>query len=395
MSTLAPAPSLAERFSLVRGDAPYRLQRRAGLVPTHGLGLVRRAAFWTLLAWLPLAVWAALMRRALPGEMAEPLLAHFGVHARLLFAVPLLILAEAMLDKPLGRLLAQFERSGLVVAAEQAHFDAALRAVERLRDATLPWFVILGLSFAMAWAADLSDRAHELQWAADAAQPSSLGFGGLWYLWVGRPLFLVLVLGWLWRLALLGVLLLRLSRLNLALVPTHADRCAGLGFLEKLPMCFAPLALGVGAVLASRWAHDAVYHGLALVDLKLQMLIFVVICVLVLCLPLLALMDPLKRAKKQALPQYSALVARQGRLVHQRWIEGREVDDAPILSAPELGPVADTAEVYRLVQGMRTSLLGKAAIVPVALAAALPMVAVLTLQLPVKQLLQALLKALV
>lgn len=44
---------------------------------------------------------------------------------------------------------------------------------------------------------------------------------------------------------------------------------------------------------------------------------------------------------------------------------------------------------------MRTSLLGKAAIVPVALAAALPMVAVLTLQLPVKQLLQALLKALV
>ena len=43
---------------------------------------------------------------------------------------------------------------------------------------------------------------------------------------------------------------------------------------------------------------------------------------------------------------------------------------------------------------MRTRLLGKVAVVPVALAAALPMLAVL-MQLPVKQLLQALLRALV
>lgn len=151
----------------------------------------------------------------------------------------------------------------------------------------------------------------------------------------------------------------------------------------------------MGAILASRWAHDAVYHGLSLIDLKLQMIAFVLLCVVMLCLPLLPMMGPLKRTKKQALPEYSALVARQGRLVHERWIEGREVDGLPILSAPELGPVADTAEVYRSVQAMRTTLLGQAAIVPVALAAALPMIAVLSLQLPVKQLLQTLLKALV
>lgn len=44
--------------SLVRGDILYRLQRRVGLIPLEGLGIARRALFWALFAWLPIAVWA-------------------------------------------------------------------------------------------------------------------------------------------------------------------------------------------------------------------------------------------------------------------------------------------------------------------------------------------------
>jgi len=39
-------------FALVRGDLPLRLQRRLGLIPPDGLGLVRRAVFWSMLGWL-------------------------------------------------------------------------------------------------------------------------------------------------------------------------------------------------------------------------------------------------------------------------------------------------------------------------------------------------------
>jgi hypothetical protein len=44
---------------------------------------------------------------------------------------------------------------------------------------------------------------------------------------------------WLWRLTLLVILLKRIAGLDLALVPTHADRAGGLGFLEKLPTAFS------------------------------------------------------------------------------------------------------------------------------------------------------------
>ena len=43
----ADDPSLG--FALVRGDLPFRLQRRLGLIPPDGLGLVGRALFWSML----------------------------------------------------------------------------------------------------------------------------------------------------------------------------------------------------------------------------------------------------------------------------------------------------------------------------------------------------------
>jgi len=46
-------------ISLVRDDPPFRWQRSLGLIPrSGGLGVGRRAVFWTALAWLPIAVWA-------------------------------------------------------------------------------------------------------------------------------------------------------------------------------------------------------------------------------------------------------------------------------------------------------------------------------------------------
>src|SRR5262245_13886610 len=83
------------RFSLVRGDPWFCFQRAVGLIPAAGLGIVRRCLAFSLMTWLPLVIWAILWRRAFPGELAEPLLQHLGIHARCLLAIPLLVAAEA------------------------------------------------------------------------------------------------------------------------------------------------------------------------------------------------------------------------------------------------------------------------------------------------------------
>jgi hypothetical protein len=395
MNPSVPPADAALELSLVRGDVLFGLQQRLGLIPPDGLGLARRAVFWSLVAWLPIVLWAFYAGRALPGVAGEPLLAHFGVHARFLVAVPLLILAEGPAHALTVRLIPYFVESGVVPQGELGRFRAAIAATMKLRDATLPWFAIAGIVVAFVTTSEIVHHAHEVDWAVEGAASGRPGFGALWYLYVGRSIFFALVLAWLWRLALLFVLLWRIARLDLAIVPTHPDRAGGLGFLERLPPLFAPVALALGVVLAARWAHDAVYHGLVLQSLRVEMIAFVVAMLVLFFLPLAAFAGPLKRAKRQALLDYGALVGRHGRLVRERWIEGKALEDDAVLNAPELGPVADTAAAYDAVKAMRTVPIGKAAIVPVAAAALAPMVAVLAIQMPIRELLLKLLKALV
>jgi len=78
----------------------------------------------------------------------------------------------------------------------------------------------------------------------------------------------------------------------------------------------------------------------------------------------------------------------------ERWIEEKDVRDEAILSAPELGPVADTTSLYAAVTSMRIVPTGKSAVLTLLLAAALPMIVVFALQVPAKNILQFLLKTL-
>ena len=93
--------------------------------------------------------------------------------------------------------------------------------------------------------------------------------------------------------------------------------------------------------------------------------------------------------------EYGALLAEYGRRVDRRWLRREVVDDDGLLSAPELGPVADTISLYQAVAGMRAVPLGRAGLVPVAVAAALPLVLVFAIQIPLKDIVGKLLGPLV
>lgn len=385
-------------FSLVNDDPPLSLQRRLGLVPRGGLGIVRRAVFWVALTWLPIAVWAALTGRALPGDSGtESLLQHFGVHVRLLLGIPLLIVAEGLAHRISQRLTPQFAAAGLVKPEQQSTLQAIFDAAVRWRDAKLPWLVILVAALAWTWADTLVPRtAHELAWAHEGGPSgsASLGFGGWWYVYVARPVFLALLIGWLWRLLLLTLVFRRIARLDLALVPTHADRVGGLGFVEQYAGAFSLVAFTSAAVVSAGWAHDARFHGLDVHSLYPLMATALVATLAVALLPFLAFTGALARTKRQALLDYGALVSRHGKAVRRKWIEGQSAEDDPLLEAPEIGPVADTAALYESVRNMRVVPIGKPGLLALALPVLIPFVAVLAMQIPLRELLQGLVKGL-
>lgn len=381
-------------FSPIDDEPPLRALRRIGLVPRNSLGIGRRVAVLVALAWGVPVVWALLNGRLWPGDAAgEPLLSHYGLHARFLVAVALLVVAEAVADRGLKRVIAQFTASGAVGAAARLPFERLLRDTARLRDRTLPWVVVAGvaLGWTLGHVPDSGDDA--LTWATGAR--GELGFGGWWMLYVSRPIFVVLLLAWAWRLLLTTLLFARIGRLELALVPTHPDRQGGIGFVQALPGALAPVVLALSMVVTSQWAHDVLYHGTSLASLKLPAAALVVTLALLPLLPLLVLAPALIGTKARALPAYAALVGEHGRQVHRRWILREPVADDRLIDAAEIGPVADAAAMYQAVAAMQPVPVGKRAIVPLVLAIGLPLVVLVALRLPLKSVLGHLLKALV
>ncbi len=381
-----------EDFDLLRNDALLRWQRKLRIAPQEGLGVVRRALFFALVTWLPLAVWAVMKHRLLEAESGEPLLAHFGIHVRCLVAIPLFILAEAMTHQVIGRIVGQFRASGAVADEQYPAFLAVLKDMTRLRDSSVPWIFVISLAFAWTVGSPVDTDVHEMSWAMTGGD---FGFGGWWFLYVARPVFLVLLLGWLWRIALVILLFRRLSKLELSLVPTHPDRCGGLGFVKKLPSALFLVTMAVSSVLASRWMHDMVYHGQTLAALKLPFAGFVVLWCAMLLAPLLMLAPRISAMKRQALLQYGALIGEHGRLVHQRWVLGKQIPQNDLLDAPELGPVADTAAIYEAVKNVRPLPIDTTTLLMVLLPIFLPMLFVIARQIPIGDLLLQLLKTVV
>ncbi len=394
-------PSIADErtspaFSLVVGDTLFRLQQAVGLIPREGFGIGRRTALLVLVTWVPIVVWALATGRALGHAVAEPLFAHFGVHVRCLVAIPLLVLADATTHSTSSKLLPYFITSGLVGESTRARFIGVLQQVTRLRKRSLPWVILLVLVVVGAvwrpWQADL----HEIKWATDteAAPVFTAGFGGWWFLTVVRPVFAALLLAWLWRIVVLWILFWRVARLDLSIVPTHPDRVGGLAFLEKVPFAFAPVVLAISAVASSRLAHDVMYHDVALGTLKVPAAALVLACLLLVLGPLLAFAGPLAAAKRQALLEYGVLVGEHGRRVRRRWILREPVEDDGLLSAPELGPVADTTALYDAIRQMRPMPIGPVAIAAVVIPAIIPMLFVVAICIPVKDVLLQLVKVL-
>jgi len=381
----------ARPFSPVENEAQLRWQRALHLAPRAGQGVVRRAVFFALLAWLPIAFWALMRRHFLESAFGEPLLQHYGVQVRCLVVIPLLILGEATLHRFGLECFPQFVSSGLVDNATRPRFEAALRTAERWRDSSLPWMFVAGAALAWTLADRTALRTDAMSWAFD--EVGTLGFGGVWFAYVVRPLYLGLVLGWVWRVVLLTLLFWRLGRLGLSLVPSHPDRAGGLGFLKKLPFAFAPLSFALSAMLSARWAHQIVHHGQRLETFQIPAATFVVAWSLLLVVPLVALMPVMRQAKRAAMPTYAAMVAEQGRLVRRRWIDGTNLD-SPLLEPEGVGPIADAATMFNAVQSMRWFPIGKETLVAIGLPIAMPMLAIAALETPIRDLLLGLVKAL-
>src|SRR5262245_32433737 len=254
-----PAAAPVHTFSLL-DDPLMRLLRALRLAPREGFHAPGRGLLAVVVTWVPIMVWAAATGQLAGMAWAGGAVHHLEMHVRCLVAIPLLIFSEPIADRLIGAIVDNFPVSGLIRDEDEPAFDRAVASVKGLRDSKLAW----GLIVALVTLTTLVSSRSPMDAAVVATSPDAGGFGSRWAMFVVRPLFLLMVFAWVWRLVLTWILFVRIARLDLQLVPSHPDKVGGLGFVQLQPAAFSLVVFTISGVVCASVAEQIVEQHLHL-----------------------------------------------------------------------------------------------------------------------------------
>ncbi len=361
-------------FSLVLGGPLYQLFIRARL-GTDALGLVkRRIIVISLFSWLPLLLLSLLPGEPGIGDIKVPFLYDIDVHIRFLLALPLMIAAELVVHQRLKPLILQFVERGIVTGEALPQFEAIVDSLLRLRNSVLIEVMLIILVFTAGhyiwsnqmaletatWFSVVIDGRHQLSPA------------GYWYTFISIPVFQFIYIRWYFRIFIWARFLWQVARLELHLIPTHPDRAGGVGFLAGSVSAFVPLLLAQGALLAGMIANHIFYEGATLLAFKPEIASFVVFLLLVTLGPLCAFAGRLAQCKRQGLLEYGALGSRYVRDFDRKWLRDEPPQDEPLVGSGDIQSLADLANSFEVVKGMRLFPFDKVVVLQAAVVTLLP-----------------------
>ena len=347
-----------------------------------------------LIGWLPPAVLATGYLLTSGDESARTFFPDYGFHARFLVAVPLLIFAEADCFPRLGKIASHFAETGLVAGTDIDRLHAAVSSTRRLLDSIIDEVVTIVLAYLVVLIVAVYVPPGFLEaWHRDASG-LRLSPAGWWHTLVSVPLLLVLMLGWLWRLALWARFLFLMSRLDLQLIAGHPDRVGGLRFVSTSLLGFRLISPALGAIVAGSVANGEMHRGKQPIDFKNLVIGLVVFLLVLFAGPLTVFLKKLRQTKIRGTLEYGALAAAVGTQFEAKWLHQKSVDGAS-LEVPDFSATTDLYSVAANVYAMReVPFTLRDVIGPIVISATFPLLPAALLAIPMKVIIQAVAKLL-
>ncbi len=382
-------------FSVVLGGPLFQLVRRAHLTGDALELLRRRIIVISLVSWLPLLILSVLSGHAWGPEVRVPFLKDIEVHARLLLALPLLIVAELVVHQRMRPVVRQFLERDLIAESSRAKFDAIIPSALRLRNSVTAEVVLLvviyvGVVFVFPRYGILSVPT----WYSTPVEGGGhrLFAAGWWYVYVSVPLFQFFLFRWYFRLCIWIRFLWQASRCELRLVPTHPDRAGGLGFLSGTAVAFAPLLAAHGALLAGFMANRIFFQGRTLLDFQIEIAVVLGFLLLAVLGPLLLFVPDLAKARRIGLREYGTLAQRYVREFDDKWLRGAAPPGEALVGSADIQSLADLANSFEVVRGMSVVPFTRNAIVQLAVITLLPVAPLLLTMVSLDELLKRLIQ---
>jgi hypothetical protein len=368
--------------------------KRLRLVECPGPNIRRRILAFVLVTWGPLLALSLVQGMAFGNQVRIPFLDDWWMYWRTFAAIPLLLVAEIVIDPWIRQVVRTFDSSGIVREHDLPAYYAILERIARWRDSGPAEFALALLSsFPFFLFADYEWVSSGIStWHGSTS--GGLTPAGWWFASVSSPLLRFLILRWLWRYILWSFLLLRVAKLNLKMIPTHPDGMGGLGFVPYAQRQFGILFTATGSLIAGQYANSIAYFGTPLAATEAPTVVFIVFSILVVAGPLTVLSPRLLETQRRGLARYNQAARRLAGSFDSKWATGADEARGSMLGSQDPSSLIDYVSVYNVIRDMKIIPINKRLVIQVAAQAAAPLALVWFFATPVDQIVKTLLKML-
>lgn len=356
-----------------------------------------RAILCILVGWVPLAILSAFEGRAMGDRAHASVLFDYAAYGRYVIAAPAFAFAGAVALPELAGVVRQFTDAELIAEHDRGRYDALVESTRRLLLARWIDVTLVLLAFVLAFATSSLLYPHDVSsWVTPGpASAGRLSLAGWWRTLVSQPLFYLLMSVWLWRLLLWTRFLYRTVRLDLRLVAAHPDLLGGLRFALVPLRGFTILAFGMGAITAGSIAESVLIDGQPLRTFGSLIGLHLIFVLALLAGPTLLLMGRMIRLQAWGTFHYGRLATDVGHAFQQRWLADGRAIGSDALTAQDFSATTDLYSIAANVRAINPFVLDARIIIMLATATLLPFVPLLFAVLPLEELAQLALKALV
>ncbi|TBR39513.1 MULTISPECIES: hypothetical protein [Dyella] len=366
-----------------------RLLRRAHLIPPGQLPEARTRILHAIaLGWLPLPI-LCLAQEWLHGNGAAlSFLTDIAVHARLLIAVPALIIAEYIARPRLEVAAWHFVHSRMLDPDRVVWYQELASSSRKLGQSVWPSVTLGVIVYALVLLLALTVDPREFPAWQHLTSTGRITLAGAWHMLVSLPLLLGLALAWLWRLFIWVRFLSRVAKEGLRLIASHPDHAGGLQFLAMTPRAFAPVALGFSTVVAGTLANRVFHEGVKLADHNATPIITAAVLTVLFISPPLIFAKLLRITKRDGVMRYGMLASHVGDAFEHRWLADGTLIDGESLSQPDFSATTDLYAVVGNVYDMKPAIFSRQTAVMLIVMSLLPFAPIWITAIPLQTILK-------
>jgi len=354
---------------------------------------LKLAVLGLCLTWLPLIV-ICTIEGTLYSNTQLPFLKDVGMQARVLVALPMLIMIKFVIDNKVTS-VAKYLAGALMTPEEgQKILNTAFRRAKKMTSSAFTEIILLlivlgaTISFVRggAYAALGSGTTSWMMHTENERQ--MLSGAGYWAIFISIPLFQFFLLRWLWRYIVWMLLLFRLSKSKLNLLPTHADGAGGLGVIMLAQRSFNLIFVAGSVVLSGQLIEQLIQNPNSYNSIRSIVIAYIVTCIVFILSPLLFFMGKLFKTKNDGLLRLSHLGASMSRKFESEWINDLSINRRMEQQKGDPSMLYDYSGIYGQLQKLRPVPITLGDIIGLALTLFAPFIPILFIHFSVGELLQ-------